>query len=62
MIVNDDPRVIRMMLLVVVSPMIIILTTREVSYMVLENIYSTGVTYNHHLWSSKYFYSTGHRK
>ncbi len=32
----------------------IILTT-------LENISSTGLTYNHHLWSSQYYYNTGHR-
>ncbi len=27
----------------------------------VKHIYSTGVIYDHHLQSSKYFYSTGHR-
>jgi hypothetical protein len=38
MTLNDDSRVIRMMLQVVTSPMIIILTTPELSFMLLENI------------------------
>jgi len=25
-----------------------------------KHIYNTVVNYDHHLWSSKYFYSTGH--
>jgi hypothetical protein len=54
MIVNEDFRVVRMMLQVVVSPTIVILTTLEVSSMFQENIHSqaspTIVTY-----SSKYF-------
>ncbi len=33
-----------MMLKVVVSPMIVILTTLEVPFMLLENIYSTDIT------------------
>ncbi len=49
-----------MTLQVVASPRIIILMTLGVSFMLLENIYSTGVTYDRHLWSSKYFYITGH--
>jgi hypothetical protein len=32
----------------------------DVSFMLMENIYSTGVTYNRHLKVSKYCYSTGH--
>jgi hypothetical protein len=54
MIVNDDFRVVRMRLQVVVSPTIVILTTLEVSFLLLENIHSQAspmiVTY-----SSKYF-------
>jgi hypothetical protein len=57
-IVNDDSRVIWMMLQVVATTTIVILTTLEVSFMLLENIYSTSVTYDCNLWSSKYFYST----
>ncbi len=33
------------MLQVVTSPSILILTARELSFMLLENIYGTGVTY-----------------
>jgi len=44
MIVNDDSRVIRMMILVAASPIIIILVTIEVPFMLLENIYSAGIT------------------
>jgi hypothetical protein len=33
---------------VVASPTIVILTTLEVSFMLLENIYSTGVSYDAH--------------
>jgi hypothetical protein len=43
MIVNDDSIV---MLQVIVSPMIIILMTLEVSFMLLANIYSRGVTHD----------------
>jgi len=57
MVVNDDSRVVRMTLQVAASPTIVIRTTLEapiifilmtleVSFMLLENIYSTGVTYN----------------
>jgi len=64
-IVNDDSRVIRMMLQAVASPTIGILTTLEASVIVilmtLESIYNAGVTYDRHLRSSKYFYSRGHR-
>ncbi len=41
-------RVVRMMLQVVASPMIIRMTTVEVSFMLLENIYSTGITNDEH--------------
>jgi hypothetical protein len=44
-IVNDDSV---MMLQVVVSPMIVILTTLEVLFMLLANIYSRGVTHDDH--------------
>jgi len=51
MIVNDDFRVVRMRLQVVVSPTIVILTTLEVSFLLLENIYSTGFTHdNSHIF------------
>jgi hypothetical protein len=46
------------MLQAVGSPTIIILTTLEVSFMLLDDIYSTGIPYDHHLSLSKYFYST----
>ncbi len=64
MLVNDDSRVVRMMLQVVLTPTIIILMTLEVPMIVilmtleapvivilmnLENIYSTAITYNRHL-------------
>jgi hypothetical protein len=50
-----------MMLQIVAFPTIVILTTLEVSFMLLENIYSTGITNdNRHLQSSD-FYSTGYR-
>ncbi len=53
MIVNDDSRVVRMMLQVMLSPTIIILMTIEapmiVILMTIENIYSTAITYNRHL-------------
>jgi len=42
-IVNDNST---MMLQVVASPMIIILTNLEVSFMLLANIYSRGVTHD----------------
>jgi len=42
-IVNDNSI---MMLQVVVSHMIVILTTLEVSFMLLANIYSSGVTHD----------------
>jgi hypothetical protein len=45
-IVNDDSIVRTMMLQVVASPTIVIMTTPEVSFMLPENIYSTGVTYD----------------
>ncbi len=43
MIVNDDSV---MTLQVVASPTIVILTTLEVSFMLLANIYSRGVTHD----------------
>ncbi len=42
-IVNDDSM---MTLQVVASPTIIILTTLEVSFMLLANIYGRGITYD----------------
>jgi hypothetical protein len=47
---------------VVASPMIVIPTTLEVSFMLSENIYSKGIIthYDSHLLKS-HFYSTGHR-
>jgi len=48
MTTDDDSGVVRMMLQVVASPMVIILTTLEVSFMLLENIHSTGITYGRH--------------
>jgi len=42
-IVNDNSRVVRMMLQVVASPTIVVLSTLEVSFTILENIYSTGM-------------------
>jgi hypothetical protein len=45
-IVNDDSRVVRMTLQIVALPIIIILTALEVSFMLLENIDSTGVTHD----------------
>jgi hypothetical protein len=42
-IVNDDSI---MMLQVVASPMIVILMTLEVSFMLLSNIYSRGITHD----------------
>jgi hypothetical protein len=47
-IVNDDSRVVRMTFQVVASPTIVILMTLEVSFMLLENIYSTGITHDDH--------------
>jgi hypothetical protein len=58
-IANDDSRVIRKTLQVVASPMIVILTTLEVSFMLLDNIYTKGIPYDHHLQSSRYSYSPG---
>jgi hypothetical protein len=43
-IINDNSIVVRMMLQVVASHMIIILTATEVSFILLKNIYSTGIT------------------
>ncbi len=44
---TGDSKIIRM-IQVVASPTIIILTTLEVSFMLLENIYSTGVNHDNH--------------
>ncbi len=55
MIINDDSRVVRITILVVTSPTIVILRTLGVSFMLLENIYSTGITYDHHLRSPNFF-------
>jgi hypothetical protein len=48
MIVNDDSQVIGMMLQVVVSATTVILTTLEVSFMLLKNIYGTSITHDDH--------------
>jgi hypothetical protein len=48
MALNDNSRVIRMTLQVVASLMAVILMTLEVSFLLLENIYSTGVTHDDH--------------
>ncbi len=45
-IVNDDSTVVRMTVQVVASPTIVILMTLEVSFMLLENIYITGITHD----------------
>ncbi len=63
-IVNDTSRVIRKMI-VIDAPScgatIVILTTLEVSFMLLdlESIYSKGVTHDDHHLQSSYFYSIG---
>jgi hypothetical protein len=46
------------MLKVVASPTIIILTTLNVSFMLLENIHSTGITHDDHHLQPPYIYST----
>jgi hypothetical protein len=51
-----------MTLQVVLSPMIVIQMTLEVSFMLLENIYSTGITHDNCHLRSSYFYSTGQWK
>jgi hypothetical protein len=48
------------MLQVVASPMIVILMTLEVSFMLQENIYSTGVPHDDCHLRLSYFYITGH--
>jgi hypothetical protein len=53
-IVNDDTRVVKMMLQVVAS-LIVILTTLQVSSMLLETIYSTGNTHDNHHDDSNIF-------
>ncbi len=45
-IVNDHSRVVRMMLQVVASPTIVIPMTLDMPFMLLENIYSTGITHD----------------
>jgi hypothetical protein len=39
--------------------MILITMTLEVSFMLLENIYSTGITHDDHHLPSSYFYNIG---
>ncbi len=58
---SGHTRVIRKMLQPGASPTISILTIAEVSFMFLESFYITGVTQDHHLHLSKYFYSKDHR-
>jgi hypothetical protein len=55
MVVNDTSRVIKMIHQVVASPMIVILTTLEVLFMLLENIYSTGITNDNRHMTIKIF-------
>ena len=73
MIVNEASKVVRMTLQVVASPRVIILMTRvapmivinlttlEVSFKLLENIYSKGITHDNCHLRLPYFYRTGHR-
>jgi hypothetical protein len=68
MIVNDTSRVVRMMPQHGASLTIFFLITLEMSFlllgssiMLLENIYSTGITNDDCQLQSSYFYSTGHR-
>ncbi len=46
MIIADNSRVIKMTLQAVTSPTIVILMTLEVTFMLLENIYSAGITHD----------------
>jgi hypothetical protein len=48
------------MLQAVASPTIITLMNLKVSFMLLKNIYSTGLTHDYHHLRSSYFYSTYH--
>jgi hypothetical protein len=48
MFINDDSRVVRMMFQIVASPTIVILMTLEVSFRLIENIYSTSITHDDH--------------
>ncbi len=50
-----------MTLQVAASPTIVILTDLESSFTLLENIYSTSITYDHRHLRLLYFYSTDHR-
>jgi hypothetical protein len=43
---------------VVASPTIVIMATLEVSFMLLENIYSAGITHDNRHLRSSYFYNT----
>ncbi len=45
---------------VVASPMIVILTTLDVLFMLPDNIYGTGITHCDRHLQSLCFYSTGH--
>jgi hypothetical protein len=49
-----------LVLQVVASPTIIILMTQEVSFTLLENIYTTDITHADRQLLLQYFYSTGH--
>ena len=44
MIINDEYRVVS----IVATPTIVILMTLEVSFLLLENFYSTGITHDDH--------------
>ncbi len=48
------------MLQAVASPTIIIQTTLDMSFMLIENIYSAGVTLDNRHLRSSYFYSAGY--
>ncbi len=59
-IVNDTSEVVKMMLQDVVSPAIVILMTLEVSFILLDNIFSTGITHDDRHLQLSYCYSTVH--
>jgi len=65
MIINDDFRVVSKWLSKIVASLSddsrgVIYPTREPSIVLLENIYSTGITYDDFHLQSLYFLSIGH--
>jgi hypothetical protein len=63
-ITNETSGVVRVMIVtfhVVLAPTVVILRTLKVSFILLENIYSAGVTNNDCHLQSSYFNSTGNR-